>query len=534
MDRSSESPTQPSTPATSHERGLAAFARISADWFWQTDPDGRFIDFLGDTGDADPNLTRRGWSDAPGGRHPGPENLARIDALDEIIARREPFRDLIYRAQLGDEPPIWCAISGEPVFDEDGSYLGYRGVGRNVNELVETQIALETKTRILDAVLAAMPDAIRVLDPDGRTLTTNDQFYTLFALDKEEMLASPDPLWYSFLEMARRGEYGPGDPEELARTRYGLLGSDEFHYERQMKHGPWLEARGVPVPGGSRLTIYRDITERKQAEQALRDANAELERRVEERTAALAESERFYRATLDSIDARLAVFDGEGRIIATNGAWQRFAETQRIRLAYSRRPGPTTWPPASKPSGRAPRKPRLVAAAIREILAGERHSFEVEYTCPAVEAERYFLCRVARVGAGLPVRVVVTHDDVTVVRQAEQQARRAQRMEAIGTLAGGIAHDLNNALTPVVMGLDLLSAEFPDHAGTIEMMAASARHGAEMLKQLLTFARGAEGRRLAVQPAALIEDVERIAKGTFPKSISLESRASAQAAGRSG
>ena len=64
------------------------------------------------------------------------ENLARIDALDEIIAQRESFRDVVYRAQLDDEPPIWCAISGEPVFDADGTYLGYRGVGRNVNELV--------------------------------------------------------------------------------------------------------------------------------------------------------------------------------------------------------------------------------------------------------------------------------------------------------------------------------------------------------------------------------------------------------------
>ncbi|WP_410968549.1 PAS domain-containing protein, partial [Salmonella sp. SAL4443] len=91
-------------------------------------------------------------------------------------------------------------ISGEPVFGEAGEYLGYRGVGRNVNELVETQIALETKTRILDAVLAAMPDAIRVLDPDRRTVTINDQFYTLFNLDRAAMEAAPDPLWYSFLE----------------------------------------------------------------------------------------------------------------------------------------------------------------------------------------------------------------------------------------------------------------------------------------------------------------------------------------------
>ena len=301
------------------------------------------------------------------------------------------------------------------------------------------------------------------------------------------------------------------------------MGNDEFQYERQLKHGPWLEARGVPVQGGSRLTIYRDITERRAAEQALRDANSALELRVEERTAALAESERFYRATLDSIDTRLAVFDGDGRIIATNGAWQRFADassaawhTAGDQADYLVACAQTVGPGAEEA--------RLAAASIREILIGNRQSFEVEYASPTVEGERYFLCRVARVGAERPVRVVVTHDDVTVVRQAEQQARRAQRMEAIGTLAGGIAHDLNNALTPVVMGLDLLSAEFPDHAGTIEMMAASARHGAEMLKQLLTFARGAEGRRLAVQPAAFIEDVERIARGTFPKGISLESR----------
>ena len=58
-----------------------------------------------------------------------------------------------------------------------------------------------------------MPDAIRVLGPDGRTLTTNAQFYALFALDKEEMEASPDPLWYSFLTMARRGELEGCQPD---------------------------------------------------------------------------------------------------------------------------------------------------------------------------------------------------------------------------------------------------------------------------------------------------------------------------------
>src|SRR5215216_2595135 len=152
MDRSPQRPTQRPAPAARHERGLAAFARISADWFWETDPNGRFIDFLSDSDDSDLTLTRRVGRTRREAATQDPENLARMDALDEIIAQQQPFRDVIYRAQLGDEPPTWCAISGEPVFDQAGEYLGYRGVGRNVDQLVETQIALQTKTRILDAV----------------------------------------------------------------------------------------------------------------------------------------------------------------------------------------------------------------------------------------------------------------------------------------------------------------------------------------------------------------------------------------------
>jgi PAS domain S-box-containing protein len=516
-------PVASSVTSGASEQRLAALARIGADWFWETDPDGRFTYFSRGGDQATLDLAGRLGRTRREGAVQDPENLARLDALDDLIARRRPFREVLYRAQFGDEPPLWCSTSGEPIVDPDGTFRGYRGVGRDVNELIETQVALQTKTRVLDAVLAAMPDAIRVLDNDGRTISVNDQFFTLFRFSREELLAAPDELWYTLFTMAQRGEYGPGDSTELARARYSLLQGGEFRYERKLVHGPWMEARGVPVEGIGRLTIYREITERKRAERALLDLNATLERRVEERTAELAESDRFHRATLDSIQTRLAVMDGNGCIVATNAAWRQFAEA-----------GGAAWHTAgdqdsylaacARVTGPAAEPARAVATAMQEIAVGQRSSFEVEYQMPLPDGERSYLCRVARVGDDLPIRMVVTHDDVTVVRQAEQQARRTQRLEAIGTLAGGIAHDLNNALTPILMGLDLLRAAAPDHADTIEMMLASANYGAEMLKQLLTFARGAEGRRMPLRAQALIEDVERIARGTFPKGIRLRSR----------
>ncbi len=111
--------------------------------------------------------------------------------------------------------------------------------------------------------------------------------------------------------------------------------------------------------------------------------------------------------------------------------------------------------------------------------------------------------------------------DVTERRLAEQRALRAQRMESLGTLAGGIAHDLNNALTPILLSVEMLQEGEPDERrqallGTID---ASARRGANMVRQVLSFARGVEGQRVAVSIAHALRDVERIANDTFLKHI---------------
>ena len=113
--------------------------------------------------------------------------------------------------------------------------------------------------------------------------------------------------------------------------------------------------------------------------------------------------------------------------------------------------------------------------------------------------------------------------DLTEPKKLELQFLRAQRMEGIGTLAGGIAHDLNNILTPIMISIYLLKemVDDPEITKILTTIETSAKRGADIVRQVLSFARGMEGEKIEVQPKHLLEDVENIIKNTFPKNIRL-------------
>jgi two-component system cell cycle sensor histidine kinase/response regulator CckA len=122
---------------------------------------------------------------------------------------------------------------------------------------------------------------------------------------------------------------------------------------------------------------------------------------------------------------------------------------------------------------------------------------------------------------GTPKSVLAIYTDVTEKKKMEAQFLRAQRMESIGTLAGGIAHDLNNILAPIMMAIDILRDE-SSNARTKQILSTievSAKRGADIVRQVLSFARGIEGERLEIQPKHLLDDLEHIIKNTFPKDI---------------
>jgi PAS domain S-box-containing protein len=124
---------------------------------------------------------------------------------------------------------------------------------------------------------------------------------------------------------------------------------------------------------------------------------------------------------------------------------------------------------------------------------------------------------------GAPKSILVIDTDITEQKRIEEQFLRAQRLESIGTLASGVAHDLNNILAPILMGAAVLRrTEMPERdVSILSTIETCAQRGADIVKQVLTFARGDEGAQLLLQPAFLIRDMARIAQETFPKSITV-------------
>ena len=123
-----------------------------------------------------------------------------------------------------------------------------------------------------------------------------------------------------------------------------------------------------------------------------------------------------------------------------------------------------------------------------------------------------------------PASILAIHTDITEKKEWESQFLRTQRLESIGTLAGGIAHDLNNVLAPITMSIELLKSMIQeDKAHTIlEMIENSAQRGAAMIRQVLSFARGLDGKRVEIDLFQVLRDIRTIVKDTFPKNITYE------------
>ncbi len=127
--------------------------------------------------------------------------------------------------------------------------------------------------------------------------------------------------------------------------------------------------------------------------------------------------------------------------------------------------------------------------------------------------------------AGEPKFILSVETDITGKKQLETQFYRAQRLESLGTLAGGIAHDLNNVLTPILTIAQLMRLQQPTDNGysqeMLEILEDSAKRGANMVKQILTFTRGTDGQRSPLQVASVVQEVINVMRQTFPKSISI-------------
>jgi two-component system cell cycle sensor histidine kinase/response regulator CckA len=270
---------------------------------------------------------------------------------------------------------------------------------------------------------------------------------------------------------------------------------------------------------------------RKRAEEALRKANEELERRVQERTAELRSANESLQAEIAERKARekkiteqAALLDHARDAILVRGLddriiyWNRSAERiygwsaaeavsrNIVELCYG-----TDITQFEKAKKTLFEKGEWSGDLRHRTKDGRERMVDSSWT-------------LVRDDDGHPQAIFVINTDITEKKKLEAQYLHAQRLESIGTLASGIAHDLNNVLSPILMAIQLLQIRCTDEDSQrlLSVLQANTERGAEMVKQVLSFARGAPGERIALQLKHLIREMVKTLKSTFPKSIEIK------------
>ena len=260
--------------------------------------------------------------------------------------------------------------------------------------------------------------------------------------------------------------------------------------------------------------------ERKISERALKASTLELDNRAEHSTseAALLAGERRIAGIIDSaMDAIISV-DRERRIILFNPAAEKV-------FGYT----------ASEIMGSTIE--RLIPSRFHEAHHQHIENFGTTKTTKRTMGRLGAIYGIRANGEEFPIEASISQveannekiytvilRDITEKKKMEMQFLRAQRMESIGTLAGGVAHDLNNILTPILMAVQMLQLKVTDEPSQrmLEILRISAERGGELVRQILFFARGVTGERIEIQPKHLLQEVVKILQETLPKSIRVQ------------
>ena len=355
----------------------------------------------------------------------------------------------------------------------------------------------------LQAALDLIDQGITLMDSDLKMVAWNRRFLELLEFPTE--MAYIGAPFESFIRYnALRGEYGPGDPEEQIAMRVGAARVLTVHdIERTRPNGTVLSVRGVPVPQHGFITLYSDITKQRRNEARIREQNVELEARVQQRTQELLDtngrlrialdqneaiaqslirSETRIRLITDSIPALVGYFGNDRRYHYVNrgyGEWFDLDTTNPSSINARHFLGTETY--------------MSIRPHVMQAIQGKPVTFEYEVQT------KHLGRRVAKTSLipeltpdGRFAGCFELTFDVTDERMAQTRMASAQKMEALGQLTGGMAHDFNNILTVIQGNLTALSnkPELKDYLAEYLQPALEATvRGSDLLRGLLAFSR---------------------------------------------
>ncbi|MFZ3166858.1 MAG: PAS domain S-box protein [Candidatus Methanoperedens sp.] len=359
-------------------------------------------------------------------------------------------------------------------------------------------------------------DAIVSFDNEGRILLWNSAAEKIFSYNRSEAVGSilsdliiPDS-YADILKKEMKNLTVTGKSTQIRKTiemeakrKDGKVFPVEFSISARETSDGWIYTG-----------IIWDITRRKRAEEALHKAHNELELRVQERTAelkkankALLESEASYRELTESIDDLFFAMDGDLRYTY----WNKASEAL-IGILAKDAIGKSLLELFPDVKGT-----KVEQFYIDALKTQQLERFETEYQI----GDKKFIFEINVYPSKDGLSVIAK--DITEKKMFEAHLLRAQRMESIGILAGGIAHNLNNMLTPMMLSLQILKGKFTDQQSQklLTILENNSQRSADLIKQVLSFSRGIEGERTPLEAKHLITEIEKVAKETFPRNIEI-------------
>jgi len=415
--------------------------------------------------------------------------------LKEVIRTKKSFQvEHVHYDQKGN--PRNMEVHGYPIFDDEGNVVQMIEYALDITDRKLAEEELKESEERYRLLFESNPHPMMVFDMESlEFLAINDTAIQTYGYSRDEFLSMT-------AKDIRPSEEVQSALKEITRQVEGI--DIVSGYRHRKKDGTlfdveitshMIDFEGQPA----KLVLAMDITERKQAEEILR------------RQATL----------LDITQDAIWVVDMDGQVTY----WNKSAENlygwsadeimgENIAKIYLNQ---------VEKQGLSSQFPREEILRNTEWIGELRHA-----TKDGKEIIVESRVNLVRDDSNNPSSFLCSNTNITEKKKIAAQLIRTQRMESIGALASGIAHDLNNVLGPILMSVQILQRKLSGEQRTrmLETLERNARRGADIVKQVLTFARGSEGEHSLFQPKHILREVISIAEETFPKTIELKTEVS--------
>ncbi|QDL11244.1 hybrid sensor histidine kinase/response regulator [Brasilonema octagenarum UFV-E1] len=384
----------------------------------------------------------------------------------------------------------WFLNTGTPRFHSDGSFAGYIGSSIDITEQKQMLEALQDS----EARLRLTLDAAHMVIWDWNILTNNIVYDNSMlplcglslGLNEHTFEAFLDAVYFEDRDRVVAAITDAIENKKEHEVEFRFVSLDRALRWIGDKGQVYYDQTGKPV---RMVGVGIDITQRKEAEHKIREQAAWLD------------------VATDAIIVR----NLENKIVFWNKSAERLYGW-KAKDVLGKNANDILYKKISSQLKEALSQVNLTGEWYGELSQIRKDGKEL------IVETRWTLVRDEH---GNPKSILSVKTDITEKKRLQTQFLRAQRLESLGTLASGIAHDLNNTLAPMLMSAQLLRMRISDERNQqlLQTLETNAQRGAAMVKQVLSFARGVEGKRTILQIKHLISEIEQFAKQTFPKSI---------------